>query len=249
MEMNEVNVLGWYVENTTKDEIISNFGKFKFLIPINVDVVMKLNGDSEFSRAVNSCLNEIKFVNDSQVINFATRIILGENLGKKISGSDFLPWLCSQKNNNEFSIFLLGGMGDSATLAQTNLNLRFGDGIVVGSISPSYGFDKKEKECENIINKINQSGANVLAIGVGAPKQEIWMIKYASKLPKIKLFIAVGATIDFEAGIINRSPKWISSIGLEWLFRLMLEPRRLAKRYLLEGPPFFWLLLKQKMGI
>jgi len=249
MGMNEINVLGWNVENTTKDEILRNFGKFRFLIPINVDVVMKLNSDRFFFRAVKPYLNEIKFVNDSQVINFATKIILRKKLGEKISGSDFLPWLCSQRGNNEFSIFLLGGMGDSATLAQTKLNLRFGAETVVGSISPTYGFDKKEEECENIINKINQSGANVLAIGVGAPKQEMWMLKYANKLPDIKLFIAVGATIDFEAGKIIRSPKWISKIGLEWLFRLILEPRRLVKRYLVEGPPFFWLLLKQRLGI
>ncbi|NER31345.1 MAG: WecB/TagA/CpsF family glycosyltransferase, partial [Symploca sp. SIO1C4] len=85
--------------------------------------------------------------------------------------------------------------------------------------------------------------------GVGAPKQEKWICKYKSKLPQIKIFMAIGATIDFEAGNINRAPKWVSEVGMEWLYRLLSEPQRLWKRYLVDDPLFFWLILKQKLKL
>jgi N-acetylglucosaminyldiphosphoundecaprenol N-acetyl-beta-D-mannosaminyltransferase len=89
--------------------------------------------------------------------------------------------------------------------------------------------------------------ANVLAIGVGTPKQEKWIYKYRSRLKNIKVILAVGATVDFEAGNIPRAPKWISNLGLEWLYRLVREPKRLAKRYLVDDLPFLGLILKQKL--
>ncbi|HEY9657752.1 MAG TPA: WecB/TagA/CpsF family glycosyltransferase, partial [Allocoleopsis sp.] len=73
--------------------------------------------------------------------------------------------------------------------------------------------------------------------------------RYKSQLPNIKIFLAIGATIDFEAGNVARSPKWISEAGLEWLYRLVAEPKRLWKRYLVEDPLFFWLVLLQKFNL
>jgi exopolysaccharide biosynthesis WecB/TagA/CpsF family protein len=93
---------------------------------------------------------------------------------------------------------------------------------------------------------IRQSPANVLVVGVGAPKQEKWIAKYRDQLPSIDIFLAVGAAIDFEAGNKPRAPELISKLGLEWLYRLSTEPRRLWKRYLLDDFPFLWLVVKQK---
>lgn len=117
----------------------------------------------------------------------------------------------------------------------------------VAAYSPSFGFEKNEAECEKICELINQSGATVLGIGVGAPKQEKWICKYKDRLPNIKVFLAIGATIDFEAGYRARSPQWMSQVGIEWLHRLLSEPNRLWKRYLIEGLPFFWLIFQQKL--
>jgi exopolysaccharide biosynthesis WecB/TagA/CpsF family protein len=96
---------------------------------------------------------------------------------------------------------------------------------------------------------INKSEATVLAIGVGAPKQEKWIYKYKNRLAKINFFFAIGATIDFEADNVKRAPRWMSEIGFEWLYRLFSEPHRLWKRYLVEDLPFFWLILKQKFNL
>ena len=102
-------------------------------------------------------------------------------------------------------------------------------------------------EINDIISKINESGANVLVVGVGAPKQENWIVKYREKLTSIKIFMALGATIDFEAGTVNRAPIVFQKLALEWLYRIIKEPKRLWKRYLIDDMPFFWLVLKQKL--
>jgi exopolysaccharide biosynthesis WecB/TagA/CpsF family protein len=120
---------------------------------------------------------------------------------------------------------------------------------VVGAHSPSFGFEKNEQECQELIEEIKNSGATVLAVGVGAPKQEKWIYKYKEQLPNIKIFLAIGATLDFEAGNKKRAPKWVTEIGLEWLHRLLSEPKRLWKRYLIGGPIFCWLILKQKFNL
>ena len=107
---------------------------------------------------------------------------------------------------------------------------------------------KNDVECQKTVDLINQSGATVLAIGVGAPKQEKWIDLYRNQLKNIRIFLPIGATIDFEAGWVNRAPKWMSEIGLEWLYRLLSEPKRLWKRYLIDSLPFFWLVLQQKLN-
>ncbi len=84
-----------------------------------------------------------------------------------------------------------------------NINRRVGRQIVVGAHSPSYGFEKNEQECEELIHIVNESGATVLLVGAGAPKQEKWIAKYRSRMSGVKLFMALGATIDFEAGNIK----------------------------------------------
>ena len=84
---------------------------------------------------------------------------------------------------------------------------------------------------------------------MGAPKQEKWIYKYRGKLKNIRIFLAVGAAIDFVAGHKKRCPKWMSEVGLETPYRIFCEPRRLWRRYLIEDPPFFWLILKQKLNI
>jgi N-acetylglucosaminyldiphosphoundecaprenol N-acetyl-beta-D-mannosaminyltransferase len=164
---------------------------------------------------------------------------LGTPLKEKISGSDLFPAFYEyHKNNEDIKIFLLGAREGVALEAQKKINSKIGRPIIVGAHSPSFGFEKDEEECSKMIELINQSGATVLAVGVGAPKQEKFICKYKDKLPNIKIFLAIGATIDFEAGNIKRAPKWVSEAGLEWLYRLLSEPKRLWKRYLVPDPAY-----------
>lgn len=118
------------------------------------------------------------------------------------------------KDDPDCRIFLLGAKEGIAAKAMERINEKVGRQIVVGAHSPSFGFEKNEQECMDIIDIVNKSGANVLLVGVGAPKQEKLIMKYRDKMPDIKLFMALGATIDFEAGTLKRAP--VIWQKLEW---------------------------------
>ena len=179
----------------------------------NVDHLMKLQHDTEFLKVY--AFADFK-VCDSQVLMYASKF-LGTPLKEKVSGSDLFPRFCEfHSNNDSTTVFLLGGAVGVAEKAKSKINQRIKRDIVVGAHSPSFGFEKNEQECLEIVDLINQSRATVLAVGVGAPKQEKWIYKYKHKLHHVKIFMAVGATIDFEAGVIQRSPKWMSRLGIEW---------------------------------
>lgn len=212
----------------------------------NVDHLVKLQKDRKFYQVY---LDADYRVCDSQLIIYASRF-LKQPIDEKLSGSDLFPAFYHHYSKDEnVKIFLLGGLEGVAEKARRQINLKVGRDMVVGSYSPPLGFEKNPMECSKIIQIINSSGANVLAVGLGAPKQEKWIGKYKSSLSAISTFLAIGATIDFEAGNLRRAPTWMSSTGLEWLYRLLMEPGRLWKRYLVEDLSFFILILRQKLNL
>lgn len=242
--MNKVKLLNISIDNISQAEFFEKC-KSGIVFTPNVDHLMKLQNDPEF---VNTYKDATYKLCDSKILFFISRF-LGTPIKEKISGSDLFPAFYQyHKNNEDIKIFLLGAREGVALKAQEKINEQVGRTMVVGAHSPSFGFEKNEEECAKIIELINQSGATVLAVGVGAPKQENFISKYKDQFTNIKIFLAIGATIDFEAGNIKRAPKWISEIGMEWLYRLLAEPKRLWKRYLVHGPSFFWLILKQKLN-
>ena len=243
--MNKVNILNVSIDNISQVDFLEKC-KSGIVFTPNVDHLMKLQSDPEFVKTYQAANYKLC---DSKVLFFVSRL-LGSPIKEKISGSDLFPAFYQyHKNNEDIKIFLLGARVGVALQAQEKINAQVGRSIIVGAHSPSFGFEKNEEECAKLIEIINQSGATVLAVGVGAPKQEKFISKYKDQFTKIKIFLAIGATIDFEAGNIKRAPKWISEIGLEWLYRLLAEPKRLWKRYLVHGPSFFWLILKQKLNL
>jgi exopolysaccharide biosynthesis WecB/TagA/CpsF family protein len=241
--METVEILNIHIDNISELEILRKLDRGVVFTP-NVDHLIKLQKDPDFFSAY---LQADYRICDSKILYYTSRF-LGSPIKEKISGSDFFPAFYNyHKHNQDITIFLLGGMPGVAHQAQDNINTKVGRQIIVDSCSPSFGFEKNEAECQEIIEKIRNSGATVLAVGVGAPKQEKWIQKYKNQLPNVKIFLAVGATLDFEAGHKARAPKWMSEVGMEWLYRLLSEPQRLWKRYLLDDPLFFWLVLKQKL--
>ena len=242
--MAKIKLLNIYLDNLSQAELLNIFTSGILFTP-NADHMIKLQQDREFFEVYN--LADYK-VCDGQVLLFAARMI-GIPIKEKISGSDFFPAFYQyHKDNKDIRIFILGGEDEVANKAQTNINTKVGREIVVGAHSPSLGFENNPDECLHIVEMINQSSATVLAVGVGAPKQEKFILQYKNKFKSIKIFMAIGATIKFEAGTLKRAPKWMSNMGLESLYRLSREPHRLWKRYLVEDPAIFWLLIKQKMN-
>jgi len=238
-----VKILNVEIDNLSKQEFLSKLSRGVVFTP-NVDHLMKLQHDPEFMAAYQQADYRVC---DSQVLMYASKF-LGKPIKAKISGSDLFPMFCEHhKDNERTKIFLLGGAEGIAKQAQQRINDRIGRDIIIAAHSPSFGFEKNPQECQFIVDLINRSPANVLVVGVGAPKQEIWISQYRSLLPKINIFLAVGAAIDFEAGNKPRAPKVMSDLGIEWLYRLMTEPKRLWKRYLVDDLPFITLVLKQKL--
>lgn len=244
--MKAVNLLNVSIDNFSITELFERLDcEGGVVFTPNVDHLIKLQYDRDFYEAYNTSNYRVC---DSQILMYASQF-LGTPLKEKISGSDLFPaFYRYHKNNESIKIFLLGSAEGVASKAQEKINRKVGREIVIQAYSPSFGFEKNEEECDKIVELINESGATVLAIGVGSPKQEKWLVKYRDKLTNIKILLGIGATIDFEAGCKARSPKWMSEVGIEWAYRLLSEPRRLWKRYLIEGLPFFRLIVEQKLG-
>lgn len=240
-----VKLLNVEVDNYTMVEFLSVY-KSGVVVTPNVDHLMKLQKDEEFQ---NVYKHADYVVLDSRVIYYLLKLT-GSPIKGVIPGSDLFPAFCEyHKNNADVTVFLLGAQAGVAAEAQKNINARIGRNIVVGSYSPTMMFEDNEQENQKIIDEINKSGATVLAVGLGAPKQEKWVCANFDKLPFITRAMSIGATIDFEAGNIKRAPAVFQKAGLEWLYRLMSEPQRLWKRYLIEDLPFFFLFFKQKVGL
>ncbi|MBW4463346.1 MAG: WecB/TagA/CpsF family glycosyltransferase [Nodosilinea sp. WJT8-NPBG4] len=240
----QVEILSIPIDNISVNDFLSQLKKGVVFTP-NVDHLMKLQKDMDFVKAYSKADYRVC---DSQVLMFASKF-LGTPLKAKISGSDLFPMFCEHHRNNEaIKIFLMGGADGIAAQAMERINARIGRQIIVQAHSPSFGFEKDEAECDRILEMIRQSPANVLVVGVGAPKQEKWIAKYCEQLPSIDIFLAVGAAIDFEAGNKPRSPELLSKLGLEWLYRLSTEPGRLWKRYLVDDFPFLWLVIKERFA-
>ncbi|MCB2220165.1 MAG: WecB/TagA/CpsF family glycosyltransferase [Bacteroidetes bacterium] len=244
MEKERLRILNILVDNITKQELLEQFTEGVLITP-NVDHLMKLQRDKEFYQIY----QKADYVTvDSQIVKMAMKF-LGTPVKEVITGSGFLPsFYTYHKDNPDMRIFLLGAAPGVADIAMQKINEKVGRDIVVGAYSPSFGFEKNEEECQKIINMLNNSPANVLVVGVGAPKQEKWIYKYKQKLENIKIYLAIGATIDFEAEKVKRAPVIMQKLAIEWLYRLVKEPRRLWRRYIVEDMPFFALILKQKRG-
>ncbi|MEO1623227.1 MAG: WecB/TagA/CpsF family glycosyltransferase [Cyanobacteria bacterium J06632_3] len=243
MTKDSVNILDVEIDNISKVDLLEKLRFGGMVVTPNVDHLVKLQEDMEFRQAYKAATYRVC---DSQILMWLSRFSKNP-IQEKISGSDLFPSFCQHyKDDPSVKIFLLGAADGVALKAQQRINQRVGRKMVVDAHSPSYSFLDDDVESRSIVSRINRSGATVLAIGVGAPKQEKWLLRYRSQLVTAKVQLAIGATIDFEAGHVSRAPVWISELGLEWLYRLMREPQRLWRRYLVDDMTFFWLLLKHQ---
>lgn len=234
-------ILNIDILSISKSELLESMNEGVFYTP-NVDHLCKLQHDKVFYDAY--CHAEW-VVCDSRILLHASKLLRCP-IQEAIPGSDFFrDFYNYHKDDPDCRIFLLGSAEGVAEVAMRRINEKTGRRIVIAAHSPSFGFEEDEKECRAIIDMINASGATVLVVGVGAPKQEKWIAKYRNDLPGVRLFMALGATIDFEAGVKKRAPSMWKKMNLEWLFRFLCEPKRLFKRYFVDDMKFFWYFGKQ----
>lgn len=237
-------ILNIDILSVTGAELLERMNEGVLYTP-NVDHLCKLQHDREFYDVY--CRAEW-VICDSRIILHMSKL-LKQPLKEAIPGSGFFcDFYNYHRNEPDCRIFLLGSAEGVAQKAMRHINGKLGRHIVVGAHSPSFGFEKDEAECREIIDRINASDATVLVVGVGAPKQEKWIAEYRDDMPGIKLFMALGATIDFEAGVKKRAPLIWQKMSLEWLYRFLCEPKRLFRRYFIDDMMFFLYIGKQLLG-
>ena len=169
----------------------------------------------------------------------------GTPIREKISGSDLFPQLCKLASEKAYTMYFLGAAEGVAAKAADNLTKRYPGLKVVGTYSPPIGFEKDESEMEKIKQQIKDVRPDILIVGLGCPKQELFIYKNREELG-VPISLGLGASLDFEAGNIKRAPAWMANHGLEWLYRIFQDPKRLVKRYLVDDMKIFRMAVKYK---
>jgi len=239
----EARLLNVWVDNLSVQEIVERLDE-DVLFTVNVDHLCRLQRDPEFATAY---ANATIVSCDSKYVRGGV-LALGRGPMKKACGSDIVPaYWRHHAGNPDVRIFLLGARPGVAATAQARINRLAGRDIVVGALGPSMNFVNDQEECRAAIDAINASGATCLIVGLGAPKQEVWIHRHRHLMPGVKVFMGVGATIDYEAEVVRRAPPWVRKLALEWLHRVVTDPKRYARRYL-SNLEFFWLLARDGIG-
>ncbi|HKR46943.1 MAG TPA: WecB/TagA/CpsF family glycosyltransferase [Paraburkholderia sp.] len=217
----------------------------RYVVTPNVDHVVKLRSSPAFMAAYAGASMVLA---DGKPLVLASRL-MGKELKETVPGSDLVPGLFRKARSmrHPMKIFLLGAGPGVANRAALAITQRWPNVQIVGTYSPPLGFEALPSECEQIIEKIAATEPDVLIVGLGAPKQELWVHKYRTRI-NAKVAICAGATIDFIAGEKARAPIWMRKAGLEWLHRVGSEPRRLLRRYAHDAVIFPTLLVRELFG-
>jgi N-acetylglucosaminyldiphosphoundecaprenol N-acetyl-beta-D-mannosaminyltransferase len=237
-------ILNAWVDSLTVQEFVEELDE-GVLFTLNPDHLYWLQRNADFAAAYR---NATLVSSDSKYVYWGLAF-LGRAIKQKSSGSDIVPayWQHHAKNP-AVGIFLLGAKPGIAEKARQRINNLAGREIVVGAHGPSFNFVDDEEETRQAIDMINASGATCLIVGLGAPKQEIWINQHRSRMPGVKVYMGVGATIDYEAEAVRRAPPWMTRNGLEWVYRMATEPRRYWRRYT-RTLEFFWLVLLDRLRL
>jgi len=208
----------------------------RYVVTPNVDHTVMFQTDAALQQVYAGAAMVLA---DGAPVVLASRL-LRKALPERVAGSDLVPALFEAKSSNKadrpdvaagpLRVFLLGAAAGVADRAAAKIHERWSGVQVVGTLSPPLGFEHNPVENERILQAVADCQPDLVLIGLGAPKQELWIGSHADQL-QAKAALCIGATIDFLAGEKSRSPVWMQKLGLEWLHRVATEPSRLAKRY------------------
>lgn len=218
-------VLGWAVADGATDPC-------RYVVTPNVDHAVMFQHDGRLRDAYRDAA---MVVADGAPLVTVSRL-LRKGLPERVAGSDLVPALFGAASDTlaagsrPLRLFLLGAGPGVAERAALRIGQRWPGVQTVGSYCPPMGFERNDDENERIIDAVAAASPDVLLVGLGAPKQELWVHRFHTRLAA-RVALCAGATIDFLAGEKNRSPLWMQRAGLEWAHRLASEPRRLARRY------------------
>ncbi|HBY86817.1 MAG TPA: glycosyltransferase [Colwellia sp.] len=216
---------------------LNNIGAY--ICVSNVHMCMEVYGSPEFAKIVNEADLVIP---DGKPLSWAQKL-LSHSDAEQVRGQDIMNALCASSGEKSLNIGFYGGSSDALLdTVKEKLLASYPDINITYAFSPPFRPLSPEEDVE-VVNAINAGGVDILFVGIGCPKQEIWMAEHKNKLNCVML--GVGAAYDFIAGEKKHAPRWVQKIGMEWFFRLCSEPKRLWRRYFSTNPKFIWHFSKQ----
>jgi N-acetylglucosaminyldiphosphoundecaprenol N-acetyl-beta-D-mannosaminyltransferase len=216
-------------------------GKARYVCAANVHMVMESHDDPSFKRIVHGA---DLVTPDGVPLVWALRL-MGVGEATRVYGPDLTLHVCEAASKEGIPIGLYGGTPESLEAFESFLTERFPETQIGLKIAPPFRPLSREED-EAYVGQIRASGVRILFVGIGCPKQEIWMAEHKDRLHAVML--GVGAAFDFHTGRVRQAPSWIQRLGMEWAFRLAMEPKRLWKRYVKHNPRFVVLFLRQLLG-
>lgn len=208
---------------------------------VNAGKIVSLQKDTQLRESVNAA----DIVNaDGQAVVWAARF-LGIPLKERVAGIDLMDNLVHLAGQKNYKIYLLGAKEDVVSQLANQYSQKYGDELVAGFRNGYF----TETEEPKIVEDIARSGAHMLFVAITSPKKEKFLYKYREELKNVNFIMGVGGSFDVFAGKTKRAPLWMQKIGMEWFYRLLQEPKRMWKRYLVGNSKFIFLVLKEKLNI
>jgi N-acetylglucosaminyldiphosphoundecaprenol N-acetyl-beta-D-mannosaminyltransferase len=205
----------------------------------NVDHVVKAEANHAFRAAYARASLSLP---DGMPVVWASRVV-GPRLPEKVSGSDLIVPVAKMAAERNWGVYLLGADDEVGSAAAARLSRELGVRIV-GRDSPVIDEEGRMRE-DGVLERLRAANADLVLVAFGAPKQELWIDRFRVELAPA-VAIGVGGSLDIVAGRVRRAPTWMSRMGLEWLFRLAQEPRRLWRRYLIDDPKFVAIVARSR---
>jgi len=246
----EVHILGIKIHRVSLNDaieliekFISGDGKHQVCVP-NVWTTVLMQKDEEFKEIHN---NSSLAIPDGTPLVWVSRLY-GKPIPERVPGPDLFKEFTKVSTKKGYKLFFLGSTKNALKEITLKLKEKYPSLKIVGTYSPPFMKEFSEEENQKMIEMINKAEPDVLWVSLTAPKQEKWIGKHLSQL-NVPVSIGVGAAFDFVAGKVKRAPKWMQKIGLEWFHRLIQEPTRLWKRYLIGNTVFIWLVINELIKI
>lgn len=248
--MSRMKFMNTEIDNLTMEEALDAIDvliqkkKNAYVVTPNVDHIVQLEKDKELQDVY---ANADLILTDGKPLLWIAKYYKTP-IKEKVSGSDLFPRLCELAAKKGYRMFFLGAAEGVAAKVAENLKKRFRGLQVVDTYSPPYGFEKDVAEIDKIMKKVHAAQPDILIVGLGCPKQEKFVYRFREQL-NVPISLGLGASLDFEAGNVKRAPKWMADHGLEWLFRITQDPKRMAKRYLVDDRKILGMAFKYKKTV
>jgi len=242
---NTVELLGMSVANLSIEEVCTRIDarvqsrEPGYVVTPNVDHVCRLARDKALQKAYQEAFLVLV---DGIPLMWIARL-KGVPLKQKLSGSDLIYWLSEHAAARGYSVYLLGASPGVAQETAAKLCECYPGLKVAGVQSPPMGFDSNPDANAEVVRRLREAQPDICFVALGSPRQEVWIHRHCKDL-EVPVVIGVGASFDFVSGRVRRAPRLLQYVGLEWLWRLCLEPRRLWRRYLIDDSRFVLLVLR-----